>query len=89
VKKVIANANGTALPCHRQSQLICFSPEEHRIVAEKWEQYQGKDPPVRQESYMAMLMQEAMGPSALEKLAVNLQGGQSANYSDKPISKPK
>lgn len=60
VKKVIAKANRTAWPCHRQGRLIRFSPDDQRIIAQKWEQYQGEDPPVRQESYTALLMQEAM-----------------------------
>lgn len=60
VVKVIAKANRTAWPCHRQGQMIRFSPEDQEIIAEKWEQYQGEDPPVRKESYLELLMQEAI-----------------------------
>lgn len=59
VKKVIAKANRGAWPCHRQGSLIRFSPEDQAAIAEKWGQFHGDDPPVRQQSYIQLLMEEA------------------------------
>ena len=60
VKKVIAKANRGAWPCHRQGSLIRFSPEDQAAIAEKWGQFHGDDPPVRQQSYIQLLMEEAV-----------------------------
>lgn len=60
VKKVLAKANRGAWPCHRQGSLIRFSPEDQALIAEKWEQFHGDDPPVRQQTYLQVLMKEAL-----------------------------
>lgn len=59
VKKV-GKANRGAWPCYRQGSLIRFSPEDQAAIAEKWEQFHGDDPPVRQQSYIQLLMEEAV-----------------------------
>lgn len=69
IKQVRALANRRAWPSHRQSGMTRFSPDDQRVIEEKWQKHAGDDPPKRMPSWIELALKD--NPTEQERAAID------------------